>query len=132
MPMRLSRRLRLRCRIAGMPGRRPQSDLRRSTLFSSRGQIMTVFRMPALAALLLFTHPAFAASDVADTCAAGQVFAKGPISVTGAYMRATLKGAASAGGYLSIRNTGEVGDTLTAITSDAATTIAVHQMKMNG
>jgi copper(I)-binding protein len=86
----------------------------------------------ACAALLLVTTPALSSPGIADSCRFGQLFSKGPISVTGAYMRATLKGAASAGGYLVIRNAGEAGDTLTGISSEAASDVAVHQMKMNG
>jgi copper(I)-binding protein len=88
---------------------------------------MTPLNVSALAALFLLSTPALAAP-----CAFGQTFSKGAITVTGAYLRATLKGAASAGGYLTIANSGASPDSLTGISSDAAAGVAVHQMKMDG
>lgn len=67
-----------------------------------------------------------------EGCAYGQTFTQGSISVSGAYVRATLKNASAAGGYLTITNTGSTADRLMSVTSAAATDISVHQMKMNG
>ena len=96
---------------------------------------MTLLRIAALAALSisLLTLPAFAHHGVMhDGCPAGQVFTAGDISVTGAYTRAMLPGAPSAGGYLTISNSGSDADTLTGVSTEAAKEIAVHQMKMDG
>ncbi|HVY51963.1 MAG TPA: copper chaperone PCu(A)C [Devosia sp.] len=65
-------------------------------------------------------------------CAVGQVFTKGAISVSGAFTRATAPHAQSAGGYFTIRNNGASADTFMGASSDAASDVALHQMKMNG
>lgn len=99
---------------------------------------MTRFRTAAFAAFILLSAPAFAQPAFAhegvlhDGCPAGQSFAAGGITVTGAYVRATPKGARSAGGYLTIANTGTSADTLTGVSSEAASDVGLHQMKMTG
>ena len=84
------------------------------------------------AALAAFACLSGTSLAFADACPTGQSFSKGDITVTGAYLRATLKGAQSAGGYLSISNKGAAADSLTSVSSDAATDIGIHSMKMNG
>ena len=65
--------------------------------------------LAALAAHL----PAFAHEGMLhDGCAAGQVFAAGDITVTGAFTRATLPNARSARGYLTIENDRSTADRL--------------------
>ena len=94
---------------------------------------MTRLRLAALAALLLTTVPALAHEGVIHTgCPTGQSFTVGGLTVSGAFVRATPKAAQSAGAYLSVSNTGPDADTLTGATSEAATDIALHLMKMNG
>jgi copper(I)-binding protein len=96
---------------------------------------MTGFRSAAMAALLLIISPAlaYAHHDVMhDGCPAGQSFTSGDITVTGAYTRATLPGAKSAGGFLSIVNSGTTADRLTGGASEAARLVEVHEMKMVG
>lgn len=83
----------------------------------------------ALAAVTILSSIPFA---LADDCATGQSFTKGDMTVSGAFVRATLKGAQSAGGYLSISNKGPAPDRFTGARSDAATDIGIHAMKMNG
>jgi|GEM_PF-207667 len=87
----------------------------------------------ALASSMLLGAPAIAAdSGVVASCATGQSFTKGDIVVTGAYSRATLKGAPSAAGYLLVANHGTAPDTITGATTAAAKTVTMHSMKMNG
>ena len=96
---------------------------------------MNLFRPAALSALILLSAPslAFAHNGLVHTgCPTGQSFSAGDIAVSGAYTRAMLPNAKTAGGYMSIANTGTSADRLTAITSQAATGVDVHQMKMNG
>src|SRR5262249_39356077 len=56
----------------------------------------------------------------------------GPITVTGAFARATLKGAASAATYFTVRNTGTTADTLVGADTPAAKSASLHSMRMNG
>ena len=96
---------------------------------------MTPLRSAALAAILLAlsTSFAFAHHGVVHTgCPTGQVFTQGDITVTGAFLRATPKGAQSAGGYLTISNAGSAPDTMTGATTEAATDALLHTMNMNG
>jgi copper(I)-binding protein len=94
---------------------------------------MARFRLTAFAAFIALSTPAFAHEGILhDGCPTGQSFAAGGITVTGAYARATPKGAQSAGGYLTIANTGPVADTLLSVSSAAASDVGLHQMKMNG
>jgi len=96
---------------------------------------MTRRRIAALAALLFIAAPsvAFAHMGVIHTgCPTGQTFTQGAISVTGAYLRATPKGAQSAGAYLTVFNGGAEADTLTGASSEAASDISLHIMKMEG
>ncbi|RYE82364.1 MAG: copper chaperone PCu(A)C, partial [Hyphomicrobiales bacterium] len=87
----------------------------------------------AAAAALAFTSPVFAHAGVDHNgCAAGQSFTAGDITVSGAYIRATLPGAKSAGGYMSIVNAGTAGDRLVAINGKTAKAIEVHEMKLEG
>lgn len=65
-------------------------------------------------------------------CAFGQSFATGDLTVTGAFVRATPKGAQSAGGYLAVTNNGSAADVLMGASSEAATEISIHRMEMNG
>jgi copper transport protein len=82
--------------------------------------------------MLSAPQPALAQSGLLDSCATGQMFAAGDISVTGAFVRATPKGAQSAGGYLTLRNSGSAADTFTGASSGAASDVTLHQMKMKG
>jgi copper(I)-binding protein len=94
---------------------------------------MARLRPAAFAAFLLLSAPAFAHEGILhDGCPTGQSFAAGGITVTGAYARATPKGAQSAGGYLTVSNTGAAADTLVGVSSEAAADVGLHQMKMNG
>jgi copper(I)-binding protein len=94
---------------------------------------MNRLRFAALAALLAVPTPAFAHNGLMHTgCAAGQSFAAGSITVTGAYTRAMLPNAGAAGGYLTIANSGAEPDTLTGGTSQAAGLVEVHEMTLEG
>lgn len=87
----------------------------------------------ALAPLALLPSLAFAADGLLpEGCPTGQTFTQGPISVTGAFTRATAPHAQSAGGYFTIHNSGATADTFTGASTGAASDAALHQMKMNG
>lgn len=86
----------------------------------------------ALASLSVVTVAVAQSDLVATGCPSGQSFAAGPITVTGAYARATPKGAPSAGAYFTVANTGAAPDTLLGANSGAASDLALHEMKMNG
>ena len=96
---------------------------------------MNIVRSAALAALLVTSIPSLAfAHDgvIHDGCPTGQTFSAGGITVSGAFTRATPKGATAAGSYFAVVNAGATADTLLGATSEAAADIGVHQMKMNG
>jgi copper(I)-binding protein len=52
----------------------------------------------------------------------------GTLTIDGAWTRATPPGAPTAGGYLTITNTGSADDTLVAVSTPAAPMSAVHEM----
>jgi periplasmic copper chaperone A len=56
----------------------------------------------------------------------------GTLRISAPWMRATPKGAAVAGGYLTITNTGAVPDRLMRVSTDLARIAQVHEMTMNG
>ncbi len=96
---------------------------------------MSLLRPAALAALLLVSIPSLAVAHeglVHEGCPAGASFTQGGIIVSGAFTRAMLPHAQSAGGYFTIANSGTEADTLTGASSEAATDIGIHQMTMNG
>jgi copper(I)-binding protein len=75
----------------------------------------------ALLALLLIASPAVAHDYKLGALEIGQPWA-----------RATPPTAPTGGGYLSVKNTGTEPDRLISISSPAAQTVQVHQMKMEG
>jgi copper(I)-binding protein len=75
----------------------------------------------ALLALLLIASPAVAHDYKLGVLEIGQPWA-----------RATPPTAPTGGGYLSVKNTGTEPDRLISISSPAAQTVQVHQMKMEG
>ena len=93
---------------------------------------MKTILLAAAAAFALVT-PAFAHQGmVHDGCAAGQTFTAGDIAVTGAYSRATLPQAKSAGGFMVITNSGSEPDRLIGATTENAQLSQVHEMRMDG
>src|SRR5581483_10371974 len=78
-------------------------------------------RFFALLALLLLTVPA-AAHD----------YKLGALEISHPWARATAPTAPTGGGYLSIKNTGTMPDRLMSVSSPAAKTVQVHEMKMEG
>jgi len=93
---------------------------------------MKTILLAAIAAFALAT-PAFAHMGmVHDGCAAGQTFTAGDISVTGAFSRATLPQAKSAGGFMVITNAGTEPDRLIGASTENAQLTQVHQMRMEG
>lgn len=89
--------------------------------------------LPAAAAAFTFAFPAFAHSGVDHNgCDAGQSFAAGDITVTGAFTRATLPGAKSGGGFMTITNVGAATDRLIGVSTKTAKVAEVHEMKMEG
>jgi copper(I)-binding protein len=75
----------------------------------------------ALLALLVIAAPA-AAHD----------YKLGTLEIDQPWARATPPTAPTGGGYLSIKNTGTTPDRLMSVSSPAAATVQVHEMKMDG
>ncbi len=96
----------------------------------------TTMKLPTVAAAAmssaLLAAPAVADDAFLASCPTGQTFSAGGITISGAYSRATLKGAPTAAGYLAIHNAGPAADTFTGVTSPAASDVTLHQMTMNG
>ena len=87
---------------------------------------------PALLGLLSVT-PAFAHNGlIHEGCPTGQVFTAGDLTISGAYTRAMLPQAKVAGGYLVVENKGTTPDRLVGGATEAAKTVQIHQMKMEG
>lgn len=94
---------------------------------------MKRFLIPALLGLTLTAAPALAHEGlIHEGCAADQVFTAGDLVITGAYTRAMLPQAKVGGGYLTIENKGTTPDRLVGGSTEAATTVQVHQMQMEG
>jgi copper(I)-binding protein len=55
----------------------------------------------------------------------------GPLKIQHPWTRATPKGATVAGGYMVVKNSGQVEDRLIAATVDGVTKTEIHEMKMN-
>ena len=93
---------------------------------------MKRFLVPALLGLFSIT-PAIAHEGlVHEGCPAGQSFTAGDLTISGAYTRAMLPQAKVAGGYLVIENKGATPDRLLGGATEAAKTVQIHQMKMEG
>jgi len=98
---------------------------------------MKTFMLAAAAALafapLALATPVYAHAGVVHAgCDAGKDFAAGDITVTGAFTRATLPGAKTAGGFLTISNGGAEADRLVGASTKTARTTEIHEMKMEG
>ena len=91
---------------------------------------MTIFRSAALAVLLVVGVPTVALAH--EDCAPGQHFTAGDITISGAFTRATVKGARAAGAYLVIDNAGSAPDRLVSVKSAAAADVSVHEMRLEG
>jgi copper(I)-binding protein len=87
-----------------------------------KGKHMTTLRLAA--SLLLALQ--FAAPAVAHD------YKLGALEIGDPWARATPPTAPTGGGYLSIKNTGTTPDRLLSISSPAAETVQVHEMKMEG
>lgn len=99
--------------------------------------MMKTLMLAAVAALSIApigaTTSAFAhAGVVHNGCEAGKAFSAGDISVSGAFTRATLPGAKSAGGFMTIVNAGAEADRLVGASTKTAKTTQIHEMKMEG
>jgi copper(I)-binding protein len=81
--------------------------------------------MPNLFAIL-FALLLIAPLAHADDIKAGDLVLSNP------WTRATLKGASTGGGYLTIQNNGQTTDRLVSVSSPAAAKTEVHQMSMEG
>ncbi|MEQ1769940.1 MAG: copper chaperone PCu(A)C [Devosia sp.] len=94
---------------------------------------MSLIRSAALAVLVSVAMPTLASAHNGlehQGCPTGQVFTAGDLSITGAFTRAMLPGARTAGGYLVIENKGSSADRLLGGSSLAAGTIQMHQMSV--
>jgi copper(I)-binding protein len=93
------------------------------------------FSSCALAALLIASSASLASAHhgvLHKGCPTGQSFTSGPVTVAGAYVRATPPNAQAAGAYLTLTNAGSDPVTFTGAASEAATDIAIHSMAMKG
>lgn len=80
-----------------------------------------------------FIHPAHAHEGlVHDGCSPGQTFAAAGLEISGAFTRAMLPGARSAGGYMHVTNTGTEPDKLLGATTDASQLVRVHASELEG
>ena len=79
---------------------------------------------------LSFLTPALVLALV--TAASAHDFKVGALVIDHPWSRATPKGAAVAGGYMKITNTGTTPDRLTGGSTDAAKKFEIHEMKMEG
>jgi copper(I)-binding protein len=85
----------------------------------------------ALAALTFLAVPAVAHEGMLhDGCPAGQTFAAGDITVSGAFSRATLPNAPVGAGYMSISNAGSAPDRLIGVSTAATPRVEIHNMRM--
>jgi len=100
--------------------------------FVGKDTAMHPTKTAALVASSMLLAAPVSAAGLLPSCATGQSFTQGAINVSGAFSRAMPPNAQSAGGYLTIHNTGSAVDTLTGVTSEAAKDVSIHQMKMNG
>lgn len=96
--------------------------------------IFTPVALVAIAATFVatpFLPPPAAAHEgiVHEGCAAGQSFAAGDITVTGAFSRAMLPNAPTGGAYMSITNAGSADDRLVGVTTEAASA-ELHEMSI--
>ena len=83
---------------------------------------MLILARAALAAIVLLASPAFAADSVQQ----------GPLTLSGAFTRATLPNAPVGGGFVSIENTGDQADRLVSASSPVAKEVQIHEMAMDG
>jgi periplasmic copper chaperone A len=65
-----------------------------------------------------------------EGCEAGQTFAAGDITVTGAFSRAMLPSAPVGGGYMTITNAGSTSDRLLGATTEATDQVEFHDSKI--
>ncbi len=88
---------------------------------------------PAVLGLALLAAPALAHEGLRhEGCAPDQTFTAGDLTISGAFTRAMLPAAKVAGGYLTIENGGTSPDRLLGGATEAARTVQVHQMQMEG
>jgi periplasmic copper chaperone A len=93
---------------------------------------MLVIRTAALAAFVAISSSSIAKAEsgIEPSCAYGQAFTAGAITITGAFIPATPKGAPTAAAYLRIANSGAADVLLGA--ASAAGSATIHQMTQNG
>jgi copper(I)-binding protein len=73
---------------------------------------------------------AFATLIVLAAPAAAETVKLGPLEISNVWSRATPPGAPTAGGYLTITNTGKAPDTLVSVASPIAGMVQIHEMGM--
>jgi copper(I)-binding protein len=113
-----------------MCGNHAESDSVASLTFAAHAAHRTELSMnpcslfPALLLALLATG--------ASTRASAEDYKIGNLQISQPWTRATPKGAAVAGGYLKITNTGTTPDRLLGGSTDVAKRVEVHEMSMEG
>jgi copper(I)-binding protein len=98
---------------------------------------MNFCRLLAAAGATALMVAALPAAALATDSKMAMQMAKSPVRVgglqiSGAFARATLPGAPTGGGYLTIVNTGKTADRLVSALSPAAGTVSLHKMSMDG
>ncbi len=92
---------------------------------------MKLFAPLAFAIALAVAPSTFAHEGMLhEGCPAGQTFAAGDITVTGAFTRAMLPNAPVGAGYMSIANAGSEPDRLLGATTEATASVELHDMKI--
>lgn len=145
--------LRLSMPDAGIATISRDAELRDDGLWHSDGVLLPVggnwtvraearisaFDLLTLDGTLAITGPTVVASPkpvarpaVAPACPTGQIFTAGNITVSGAYSRAMLPNAPTAGAYFTIDNDGPDDDTLIGASSAVAAKVGLHEMAMVG
>jgi len=100
----------------------------------TRHPFAVIAAFASLLALAAISPPGLAGSGtiILGASAAEGEYALGTLRIKAPWMRATPKGAAVAGGFLSIVNLGDKPDRLMSVESDIAGGADVHQMSMSG
>src|SRR5262249_20984480 len=111
---------------------RRQFRLRDQAMTVVIGQQQNRWSQPMRKFILAFAGMLAVSLAAGAPAASGKDFHAGSLEITGAWSRATPKGASVGGGYITIKNTGTEADRLVGGSTDAAAKFEVHEMSMDG
>ena len=97
------------------------------TLATLIAAALPAFAGPFPTAMAVASHPALKLAEASG----GSEYSLGSLRISAPWMRATAKGAAVAGGYLTVTNIGSASDRLMSVASDIAGTAEVHEMSLS-